>query len=417
MLKKIPVQALRLGMYLHAFEGSWVQHPFWRTRFLLTNEADLQAVRGSEIRECWIDVSQGADVGTPAAAATPALAAAAAGAQAPAPAGKPGRAPAKPRVELASELPRAAALRRRMHETMNQVFADARLGKAVDAKACAPLVEAVVESVFRHPGALVALVRLKARDDYTCVHGVAVCTLMIALARQLGMTEDECREAGLAGLLHDVGKAFIPLDLLNKPTKLDDSEMALVKTHAQRGYDALADVDPAVGDVVLDVSLHHHERLDGSGYPHGLRDEAIGLRARMAAVCDVYDAITSPRPYRGPADAGMALQAMARCQQQFDATVFQALVRAVGIYPTGSLVRLESGRLAVVAEQNESSLVSPWVKPFYSARGQVHLVPEMVDLSRPGCSDRIIGRELAAEWGFKELDRLWMGVDNPRARA
>ncbi len=402
MLKKIPVSQLRLGMYVHAFEGSWLDHPFWRTRFLLKTEADLLAIRHGGIQECWIDVSRGAGPGD---AQVPAAVAPAAAAAPSSPVTLP---PA--RVSIAEELQRAHQLRARVHQAVMDVFSDARLGKALDTERCLPLVHDVASSVLRHPGALISLVRLKASDDYTYMHSVAVCALMVALARQLGLDEEQAREAGLAGLLHDLGKAFMPPEVLNKPGKLTEAEFAIIKTHPQRGRSALEANASDVGEAALDVSLHHHEKMDGSGYPHGLAGEAISLFARMGAVCDVYDAVTSNRAYKAAWDPAVSLQAMATWKGHFDAAVFQAFVRSVGIYPIGCLVRLESGRLAVVVEQSERSLVAPIVKVFYSTRAKMHVPHELVDLSRPGCSDRIAGRESPLDWGFKHLDQLWAGT-------
>jgi putative nucleotidyltransferase with HDIG domain len=402
MLKKIPVSQLRLGMYVHAFEGSWLDHPFWRTRFLLNTQADLQAIRGGGIQECWIDLSRGAGPGD-APAPAPVMPAAAAAPALPVP-------PPPARVSIAEELQRASQLRARVHQAVMEVFSDARLGKALDTERCLPLVQDVASSVLRHPGALISLVRLKASDDYTYMHSVAVCALMVALARQLGLDEERAREAGLAGLLHDLGKAFMPPEVLNKPGKLTEAEFAIIKTHPQRGRVALEANASDVGEAALDVSLHHHEKMDGSGYPHGLAGEAIGLFARMGAVCDVYDAVTSNRAYKAAWDPAVSLQAMASWKGHFDTTVFQAFVRSVGIYPIGCLVRLESGRLAVVVEQSERSLVAPIVKVFYSTRAKMHVPHELVDLSRPGCSDRIAGRESPQDWGFKHLDQLWAGA-------
>jgi len=146
-----------------------------------------------------------------------------------------------------------------------------------------------MESINRHPDALLSLVRLKTADEYTYMHSVAVCALMVALGRQLGLNDEQCREAGMAGMLHDLGKAAMPQDILNKPGKLTPEEFDIIKQHAMRGYEMLV-AGANVSEGVLDVCRHHHERWDGTGYPDGLAREKISLLARMGAVCDVYDA-------------------------------------------------------------------------------------------------------------------------------
>jgi HD-GYP domain-containing protein (c-di-GMP phosphodiesterase class II) len=276
-----------------------------------------------------------------------------------------------------------------------------------------PLVDDISASVLRNPGALVSLARLKTRDDYSYMHSVAVCALMVSLARQLGFSTDDCRSAGLAGLLHDMGKALMPLEVLNKPGRLTDEEYAVMKAHPERGHELLLG-GSGVGADALEVCLHHHERIDGSGYPHGQTADTISNIARMGAVCDVYDAITSNRPYKAGWDPAESIARMASWKGHFDASVFSAFVRSLGIYPVGSLVRLESGRLAVVTEQNPQALVVPVVKVFFSTRKKMHLTPTRLDLARAGQSDRIVAREPAALWGLENLDELWLDPDIQR---
>lgn len=278
------------------------------------------------------------------------------------------------------------------------------MGKAIDAEAAAPLVEEISNSVLRNPGALISLARLKTADDYTYMHSVAVCALMIALARKLGLDEIQTRAAGMAGLLHDLGKAMIPATILNKPGKLTDEEFAIVKTHPSEGHALLLN-SPGVNAITKDVCLYHHEKMDGTGYPEALSGEAISLFARMGAVCDVYDAVTSNRPYKAGWDPAESIRRMAEWKGHFDPAVFQAFVKSLGIYPVGSLIRLESGKLGVVIEQGEKSLLTPKIKVFFSTRSQAYIRPEIIDLTRS--AEKIAGREEAKKWGIKDVDRYW----------
>jgi HD-GYP domain-containing protein (c-di-GMP phosphodiesterase class II) len=170
---------------------------------------------------------------------------------------------------------------------------------------------------------------------------------------------------------------------------------------------AATDVHP----LVLEVCLHHHEKTDGSGYPDRLKDDDINLFAKMGAVCDVYDAITSNRPYKAGWDPAESLRKMAEwADGHFDQKVFQGFVKSLGIYPIGSLVRLTSGRIGVVMEQTGKSLTTPCVKVFFSTKSNLRITPETIDLSHPGCRDKIAGREDPEKWHFPDLNELWSGL-------
>jgi HD-GYP domain-containing protein (c-di-GMP phosphodiesterase class II) len=399
MLKKIAVADLRLGMHLQRFEGAWIEHPFWRARFVIDDPAVLRAAQRSGVRECWIETDLGLDVAGAAPAPAPATTA-----SAPAPAAAPPtRLSPSP---MADELRHAAALCARSREAVKSMFAQARRAKALDTETCLPLVQDIADSVTRNPGALVSLARLKTADDYSYMHSVAVCALMVSLGRTLGLDDGACREAGLAGLLHDMGKALMPIEVLNKPGKLTDDEFAVMRTHPERGW-ALLREGQGVNEAVLDVCLHHHERIDGSGYPHRLAGEQITLLARMGAVCDVYDAITSDRPYKAGWDPAESIARMAGWKGHFDGAVFAAFVKSLGIYPCGSLVRLVSGKLAVVLEQNPAALTLPTVKVFFSTKANLPLPPQVIDLAQS--SERIAGREPREAWKFPQLEHLWAG--------
>ena len=208
-------------------------------------------------------------------------------------------------------------------------------------------------------------------------------------------------------MLHDLGKAAIPNEILNKEGKLTDSEFDVVKLHPKKGYDLLVGND-SITQQALDITLHHHEKFDGSGYPEGLKGEDISLFARMGAVCDVYDALTSDRIYKKGWEPAVAIKRMASWKGHFDPVILQAFVKVLGIYPVGSLVRLESDKLAVVIEQSEHSLLEPRVKIFFSIKSKAPIRTSELDLASKHVTDRIVGLEDPEKWHFKNLEELWM---------
>ncbi|MEP6969921.1 MAG: HD-GYP domain-containing protein, partial [Betaproteobacteria bacterium] len=314
MRKKIGVDYLEPGMFLEQICGTWIENPFWRSQFIISDPRDIAMLRASKVREVWIDTSKGSDIWPETAVselrAEDGISASAAGWRDTQQnvghgmfAGSASRAP----IPIAEELERAAQICAAGKAAVTTMFQEARMGNTVDAAGVADLVEEISNSVARNTSALISLARLKTVDDYTYMHSVAVCAMMIALARQLNLSDAEVRSAGIAGLLHDVGKMLVPLEILNKPGKLTDAEFTLVKDHPAKGHAFLVEsrnIDP----IALDLCLHHHEKMDGSGYPKGLKGDAISLYAKMGAVCDVYDAITSNRPYKAGWDPSESLR-------------------------------------------------------------------------------------------------------------
>ncbi|MBC7699773.1 HD-GYP domain-containing protein [Aquabacterium sp.] len=409
MRKKIQIGQLRVGMFIDEVVGSWLNNPFWKSAVMLTDANQLAQLRTSPIKEVWIDVSKGLDVDDDVHVIDGVEFTAGPAQAIDEPVVTQASAIALPTVSLQEEVARAGRICDKAKGAMKTMFQDVRMGKAIDAEHCLPIVDDITQSVQRNPGAIVSLARLKTSDDYTYMHSVAVCALMVALSQQLKLSADDTREAGLAGLLHDLGKSAMPIEVLNKPGKLTEAEFTIMKSHPEAGHRMLME-GRGVGPIPMDVCLHHHEKINGLGYPHGLKGDEISLFAKMGAVCDVYDAITSNRPYKSGWDPAESILRMAQWGREghFDERILQAFIRSIGIYPTGSLVKLKSGRLGVVVEQGPQSLLAPLVKVFFSTKSNQRIVPELLNLGLPSCSDQIVSRESPAVWNFPDLDELWV---------
>ncbi|MES1981736.1 MAG: HD-GYP domain-containing protein [Pseudomonadota bacterium] len=393
MLKKIHVRDIRLGMYVQELCGNWMDHPFWKSSFKLSEPRDLTNLRECGIQEVWIDIDKGLDVKPVAPVATEGVAKVEA--VVPPPASEKKR--SRP-VALHEEIQRAEKLYARAQKTVASIFNESRLGNALATGETVALVDEITLSVTRNSSALLSLTRFKDRDNLSYQHSLAVSILMIALGRQMGLQENVLRSLGVAGLLHDVGKMMIPAEIQNKPGKLNDHERRIMQTHPVRGRELLKQ-HPDADEIVLDVCLHHHERMDGAGYPEKLAGANISQYARMAAICDAYDDLTSVSSYKKSLEPAVAIRKMSDTQSgHLDPAIFHAFVKAVGIYPAGTLVKLKSGRLAVVTDQSAKSLLAPVVKVFFSTRVNEPIIPELVDLSK--VPDEIANVEDPVNWKF-----------------
>jgi HD-GYP domain-containing protein (c-di-GMP phosphodiesterase class II) len=396
MIKKISSSDLRVGMYINELDCDWLTHPFLTNQFKVNSDAQIEKIVATGIHNVYIDTDKGLDVPD-------------------APTEEEVRhnlqeemialATAEPsthqRTTREDELHRAHAIKGRAQQLVRTVMADARLGRAVEVEQVDHVVENITESILRNSGALLGLLTIKNKDDYTFLHCVSVCALMVAFCRTMEIDAETTRQAGMGGLLHDTGKALVPDAVLNKPGKLTEEEFELIKRHPRDGYEILLK-SPEIGPIPLDITLHHHERLDGNGYPDKFKPEQIQQLVRMSSIVDVYDAITADRCYHRGITATDALRKLHEWSSfHFDPKLVQAFIRCVGIYPVGSLVRLESGRLGVVMEQNDASLLMPRLKVVFSTKSNSRVEPYELDLSRPmgsGGADRIVAHEDPSIW-------------------
>ncbi|MDO8890258.1 MAG: HD-GYP domain-containing protein [Sulfurimicrobium sp.] len=395
MIKKIDIEQLIPGMYIHDLNCGWMDHPFATNRFTVKDEKVAVELRGIGVRELYIDTDKGLDI---AEAKTQEevsdeiqeqilhLAE-----EKPAPIIA---------VTLAEEAHRAKKLHGDANRIVKEIITDIRLGQQIEMEKVEPLVENMVDSIFRHQDALIPLARLKTHDEYTFQHSVSVCALMVAFARGLSLSRDIIKEIAIGALLHDVGKAKVPDSILNKPAKLTDAEFGKMKSHVVQSIIILQNT-PGISQIALDVAGQHHERFDGTGYPNKLKGDEISLYGQMGAIVDVYDAITSDRVYHKGMPPTEALKKLLEWSKfHFDPEMVQTFIRTLGIYPSGSLVRLSNNRLGIVLEQNAEKMLQPKVKVFYHADKQHYLPPEELDLARASCQEKIVSHESFEKWGI-----------------
>ena len=284
-------------------------------------------------------------------------------------------------VTIAHELPRAVVALHEARSLLDQLLLDAREGSHLDLNGVRRAVEALTASVVRNPNALTCLTQLKRRDEYTAIHSLNVCIIALGFGRHLNLEEEALLELGVGALLHDIGKSRMPVDLLSKPGCLTAEEFDLMKRHPEEGVVLVQD-SGGVSAGALDVIYSHHERMDGSGYPRRIPGRSISLFARMVALVDYFDAVTSHRSYRDGVGASTALRELAHLRGVlFDALLVDEFVQYLGIYPVGSLVELKNGAVGIVSSANRKRRLQPLVTLVLDAHKQELAQPQLVDLA------------------------------------
>jgi len=383
VIKRISKHELRLGMYIHSLDCDWMTHSFIRNRFMIRKQADLDRILAGSVDGVYIDTVKGVDT-------------------------QPGPGPDQPepisplrtRVSHREELAAALRIKQEAGAIVHALLNDVRMGRRIEVERLEPVVGRIIDSILRNPGTLVSLCRIREADQVTYQHSVSACALLIMFGRHLNLGGGILHEAGIGGLLHDIGKVRVPDHILNKPGRLTDAEAMIMRDHVRLGLETLSQT-PGVSELVVQVASQHHERLDGSGYPRKLKGFQISPMGRMATIVDVYDAMTSIRSYTTGIEPAAALQQLYQGSPGFDQDLVQHFIQAIGIYPVGSLVRLESNRLAVVMEQNRGGLLHPVVRVVYDISGGRALPPFDLDLSGPeNAGDGVLSHEEPAAWNL-----------------
>ena len=357
MIKDINSTQLLVGMYIHKLHCKWIDHPFAKSQFLIDSENDVKKIIKAKIKRTSIDTSKGLDVATFKIADKPI---------------KPQIAVPEPeseksQVSLEIRVKQAKNLVGKASKVVLNIMSEVRAGNKIDLEVCGQVVSSISRMLSKDSHTLLGVARLKTKDEYTFIHSVSVSALLASFASSLGYNSKEVDQIALGGLLHDVGKALTPNKILNKPGKLTDDEFIIMRQHAVDPTNILlAEYD--LPQLALDVITMHHERPDGRGYPLGLKNDQISEVGKMSAIVDIYDALTSVRVYKDAWEPTDTLKNMLNwCPNQLDRPLMEKFIKTLGIYPVGSLVELESGKVGLVVEQTEN-LLRPLLKVVFDAK-------------------------------------------------
>jgi len=277
----------------------------------------------------------------------------------------------------------AKKLRDKTRDYIDHVLDDVRMGRSLNTKDARAVVVNLVDSIVTSPDASMWLTHLKNRDEYTAIHSVNVCILTITFGRALGVEKKNLINLGLGALLHDIGKMKIPLEILNKEGKLSKEEFEIMMKHPELGHSLLVN-DDNIPPESLEIVLSHHERINGSGYPSNLKENALTYFTKIVSIVDVYDAITSDRVYHDGISPHEALNKLFKWMPgNYDKKLIEEFIKTIGIYPIGSIVELKSGHVGMVAKFDEKNKLRPIVMLLLDKNKQPYSQRKMLNIANP----------------------------------
>ncbi|WP_420590426.1 HD-GYP domain-containing protein [Bacterioplanoides sp.] len=402
MKKKISVDQLRPDMYVSDLNCDWIPHHNYQKEGRIPDQATINELVRRGIKEVYIDPARGLDV----ADAIPENEVARNNQKALDHAADILLPDSDHSVTAQEEMRKAGKIHNEAKNLVTNVLQDVKTGKAIDVEAFDVLADGMVDSVLRNHNALACLGRIRQKDNYLLEHSVNLAVLMGIFARDMKLDRDTMHQAVVGAMLHDIGKVLIPDEVLNKPGKLTDDEFAVMRQHVVFSKELLQKT-PGIKDLTVKVAAQHHERIDGSGYPMGLKGCDICREGKMVAIADVYDAITADRVYHKGLPPTAALKKLLEWSgTHLEEKLVHRFIRSMGIYPVGSLVKLKSERLAIIQEAGEKDQRQPIVKVIYHAKNRRYLPVEFIDLSRPGVQDEIVQAVDPARWQIRLNDFL-----------
>lgn len=361
--KKVYVKDLQPGMYVSGLDRPWLDTPFSLQGFMIRNLSEVKKL-GFYCDYVYIDSAKSIANLDISLSSKPSNK-------------RPPGIVAKPfETELAShnpvryteqssvthEIRVAQGAYQNIRDEFDSMVSRIGRGKALNLSQLSEVINPLVDSITRNPGASIWLARLKSQDSYTYRHCIAVAIWCSVIGRQIGLPKKELAQLSMGGMLLDIGKLKIPAVILNKNQQLSEREFALVQKHVDLSLKMARDSSRTMPQAVIDMIASHHERFNGSGYPQAIKGTQIPLYARIAAIADCYDAITSQRVYAKPITHALAIKQMYEWRGfDFQPELIEAFIQAVGVYPTGTLVELTSGEVGIVVKENPGKRLRPQV--------------------------------------------------------
>ncbi len=388
VIKKILISMLKPGMYVSDLNNQWVPSNNASRSGKIGNQATIEKIKRLGVTELYIDTAKGLDCpeALPADEQKQVQAQQLESLQLQSDAGT-----AVKRVPVSQERDRAERRYQQARNVLDDVLNDVKNNQSIDVAAVDQTSEELLESLNTNENALACLSHIRSKDTYLLQHSINVGILLGIFGRSLRLEHNVLKELVIGGILHDIGKVLVPDSILHKPGKLEAEEWDEMKRHVTYG-EKILDVTAGLSDLSRSICRLHHERLDGTGYPRNVAGEHIDRYGRMAAICDVYDAVTADRVYHTGMAPDMALRKLIEWSVfHLDKDLVYDFIRCLSVYPVGALVELSGNRAAVVVEANRRSPKQPVVRVFYSTVNRIQVEPELVDLAKKGCRYDIIG--------------------------
>ncbi len=293
------------------------------------------------------------------------------------------------KVPLDAEMNKAAKLYNNAKDLQGKILTSITESKDIDVAEVSQTTDAIVDSIFRNQDALSCMSRIRMKDEYLVEHSLNVAVLISIFAKHMSIDKKVIEQLALGAFLHDIGKVLIPNEVLNKPAKLTTEEYDVMKGHVLKGLEVIKTM-PGIPDIALSLIATHHERLDGKGYPHGLRAEDITMYDRMIAIVDSYDAMTADRVYKNGMHPIQAFKNLIKDSiHSYDNDLVEKFIQSLGLYPVGTLVKLTSGKIGLISGLNKNKPLKPIVRVFYNTRLKQNIAVEDLDLAKPKYDDQI----------------------------